>query len=64
MDLRNVSFDKAIDASVLDNKLNGLKWISCLNPNDPKKEIANLRDSIKIIKSDNRKKGIVGVIFI
>jgi len=59
MDLRNVSFDKAIDASVLDNKLNGLKWISCLNPNDPKKEIANLRDSIKIIKSDNRKKGII-----
>ena len=59
MDLRNVSFDKAIDASVLDNKLNGLKWISCLNPNDPKKEIENLRNSIKIIKSDTRRKGII-----
>ncbi len=59
MDLRNANFDKSIDASFLDNKLSGLKWISCLNPDNPEKEITNLSDSIKIIKNDIRIKGII-----
>ena len=59
MDLRKVNFDSAIDASVLDYKLNGLKWISCLKPNDPKKEISDLKDSINVIKNDMRVKGII-----
>ena len=59
MDLRIANFDKTINASLLDNKLNGLKWISCINPNDPKKEISNLKDSINIIKNDTRIKGII-----
>ena len=41
MDLRNANFDTVIDASVIDHKLKGLKWISCLNPDNPKKEISN-----------------------
>ena len=59
MDLKNANFNNAIDASIVDNKLNGLKWISCLNPNDPKKEITNLIDSINLIKKDTRIKGII-----
>ena len=59
MDLRIANFDKTINASLLDNKLNGLKWISCINPNDPKKEISNLKDSVNIIKNDTRIKGII-----
>ena len=59
IDLSKANFNKSIDASLLDNKLNGLKWISCINPNDPKKEISNLKDSINIIKNDTRIKGII-----
>ena len=61
MDIRDANFDKAIDASLLDHKLKGLKWISCINKNDPKKEIKNLRESINLIKNDTRTKGILTV---
>ena len=59
MDLRNANFNKKIDAGVFDLKLNGLKWISCLYPDNPKKEISYLSESINIIKNDNRKKSII-----
>ena len=59
MDLKKANFDKAIDASVLDSKLKGLKWISCLKPNNSKEEITNLIDSINLIKKDMRVKGII-----
>ena len=59
MDLRNANFVNSIDARVLDNKLSGLKWISCLNPTDTKKEIKDLMDSIEIIKNDSRTKGLI-----
>jgi len=59
MDLRKANFDKAIDGSILDSKLKGLKWISCLKPNDSKREITNLIDSINLIKNDMRVKGII-----
>ena len=56
MDLNKVNFEKAIDAKILDKKLSGLKWITALYPDDPKKEILQLQESINIINSDNRKK--------
>ena len=59
MDLRKANFSQTIDARILDKKLNGLKWISCLNPNDPNKEVLNLKESINLIKDDERKKGII-----
>ena len=59
MDLRNANLSQGIDARVFDKKLNGLKWISCLYPNDPKKEVSNLLESINIIKNDSRKKSII-----
>ena len=59
MDLRKANFKQTIDARIFDEKLNGLKWISCLNPNDPNKEVLNLKESINLIKDDERKKGII-----
>ena len=59
MDLRNVDMRKAVDAQILDDKLRGLKWISCLKPNNPKKEISLLLEVIDIIKNDGRNKSII-----
>ena len=59
MDLRKANFNQTIDAKILDDRLSGLKWISCMYPNNPKKEISNLKESINIIKNDERKKGII-----
>ncbi len=59
MDLKNANFNKTLDAKILDNKLAGLKWISCLRPHDPKKEIRDLVEAIEIIKNDERKKSII-----
>ena len=56
MDLNKVNFEKAIDAKILDKKLSGLKWITALYPNNPKKEILKLQESINIINNDNRRK--------
>jgi len=54
-----VNMKQAIDAKVLDKKLSGLKWITTLYPNDPKKEISNLLQAISIIKKDFRNKVLV-----
>ena len=59
MDLRNANMKNAVDAGILDDKLSGLKWITCLNPNEPKKEISQLLEVINIIKNDQRNKSII-----
>ena len=59
MDLRKADFNKSVDANIIDNKLDGLKWISCHYPKNPKKEITNLLEAINIIKNDKRKKSII-----
>ena len=59
MDLRKAKMENAIDAHILDNKLRGLKWISCLKPDDPKKEISQLLEAIEIINNDKRNKSII-----
>ena len=59
MDLSKVNMKNAIDAKILDKKLSGLKWITTLYPNDPKKEISNLLQAINIIKKDFRNKVLV-----
>ena len=58
-DLGKTNTKIAIDAKVLDNKLSGLKWITPLYPNDPKKEISRLKEAINIIKNDARNKSII-----
>ena len=59
MDLRNASMSKTINSEKLSDKLSGLKWISCLMPNNPKKEIEQLLEVMKIIKNDNANKSII-----
>ena len=39
MDLRKADFNQAVDAKIIDNKLDGLKWISCMYPQNTKEEI-------------------------
>jgi hypothetical protein len=59
MDLRNVNVEKGIDSKIFDYKLNGLKWITPINPYDPEKEISNLLEVIDIVKKDSKVKMLV-----
>lgn len=59
MDLEKTNINSAIDANILDKRFKGLKWITVINPNDPNKEIARLKEAIKIIKNDERNKMII-----
>lgn len=59
MDLQHVDLTKALDASLIDNKLNKLKWITPYYPRNPEKEINLIRNAIKILKSENRKKMVI-----
>ena len=44
MDLREVNLSKAIEASSLDKKLDGLKWITPKYPENPESEISKLAE--------------------
>ncbi len=57
--LRNVDLRDSINSSTIDNKLSNLKWITHHYPTNPKEEIQNIKDSIKIIMQDNRTKMLV-----
>ena len=57
--LRNVNLDISINSSVLDDRLKNLKWITHHYPKNPKAEIENLKNSMQIIKNDDRVKMIV-----
>ena len=59
MDLNKANFKNAVDAKILDKKLNGLKWITPLYPNNPENEVKKLQEVINIIKKDSRNKAIV-----
>ena len=59
MDLRNANIKNSINAQTLDVKLKGLKWITPLYPENPKKEILLLKEAINIIDNDKRKKIII-----
>tara|TARA_B100000029_G_C17254048_1_gene843862 strand:+ start:68 stop:550 length:483 start_codon:yes stop_codon:yes gene_type:complete len=59
MDLEKVNLKNAVNAKILDKKFNNLKWITNLYPKNPKKEIAQLKEAMSIIKSDERNKVLV-----
>ena len=52
MDLENVNIKNSINAKILDEKLDKLKWITILYPNNPEEEISRLNDAIKIINNE------------
>ena len=57
--LRDTDLNKAINASILSDKLTNLKWLTHHYPDDPNSEIENLLSTIDIIKEDKRKKMFV-----
>tara|TARA_B100000767_G_C19605473_1_gene467533 strand:- start:340 stop:813 length:474 start_codon:yes stop_codon:yes gene_type:complete len=59
MDLRNTNMKIVADTSILSSKLKGLKWKSCLRPNDPKKEVSDIFEIIQILKEETREKSII-----
>ncbi len=58
-ELEKVDISKAVDAEVLDNKLKGLKWITYLNPENPYKEINDIREILRILKDEGSSKMII-----
>lgn len=58
-ELEKVDISKAIDAKEISPDLKGLKWISYYYPDDPEKEINNLKEVLKILSKDNSKKTII-----
>ena len=57
--LRNIDLNSSVNASIIDEKLKNLRWITHHYPLNPEKEIEYLRDTLEIIKKDNRIKMIV-----
>ena len=54
-----MDLSKAVHAGILSNKLNGLKWITYLHPENPEKEINNLKEIIDILSKDGSKKTLI-----
>jgi len=53
-DLQNFNLKLASDASLIDKKLNGLKWITPNFPKNPEQEIKYLKEALNQIYSDQR----------
>lgn len=51
-ELSNVNFDKAIPANIIDEKLNGLKWITPQYSKNPKEEVNKIIEIKKILKDE------------
>jgi len=58
-DLNKIMISNAIDAKKLDKKLEGLKWITYLYPDNPNVEIYNLKEAINLIKKETKNKMII-----
>ena len=58
-ELEKINLKKAVDAKLLHSSLSGLKWITLNYPDDPNSEIYDLKDAMKIIKNQDRKKAII-----
>jgi hypothetical protein len=59
MDLEEVDLKKSVNAKILSQKLNGLRWISKYYPNNPEDELNLINDTIKIIKKDFNNKMLI-----
>ena len=56
MEMENVNLGKSINTKIIDEKFKNLRWINPVFKGDPISEIKLLKESIKIIKNDKRKK--------
>ncbi len=58
-ELVNVDLSKALNANLIDEKLNNLKWITPQFGNNPKAEINEINSLKKILENDNSKKMVL-----
>tara|TARA_X000001036_G_C20563904_1_gene759657 strand:- start:386 stop:925 length:540 start_codon:yes stop_codon:yes gene_type:complete len=58
-ELENVDISKSIDAKIIDQKLKGLRWITYISPEDPKNEIDNLIEAMRLFKKDKKIKMLI-----
>jgi len=58
-ELENINIKNSLNANILHPSLSGLKWITVNFPENPKEEIDALKQSMKIIKDDKRKKSLI-----
>ena len=59
MEFQNIDLSKSVDASLIDQKFFGLKWISPEFSEDPLEEIDLINAITQILKKDDRKKMII-----
>ncbi len=59
MDLRNVDLRNSIDAQKIDAMFKGVNWITVFYPNDPEKEIKEIKSAINILKQDKERKMLI-----
>lgn len=59
MDLQHVDLSLAVKADLIDSKLKNLKWITPSFPQNPKKEIDLIRQTIDVLKKDKRSKMMI-----
>ncbi len=59
MDLKDIEMKNSVDGSKIDKRLSGIKWITVFYPNDPNKEIKNLKFAINHLNKDTEKKMLI-----
>ena len=59
MDLRNVKLENSIDGKIIHSELSNIKWITMFYPDDPAKEVSNIKLAFKILRDDKENKMIV-----
>lgn len=59
MDLRGVNLENSINGKKIHSELENIKWITMFYPNDPEKEVSNIKLAFKILQEDNDNKMII-----
>ena len=59
MDLRGISLENSIDGKEIHSELSNIKWITMFYPDNPSKEISNIKLALKILNEDESNKMIV-----
>ncbi len=59
MDLRGVNLENSIDGKEIHSGLSNIKWITMFYPNNPSKEISNIKLALKVLKEDESNKMVV-----
>ena len=59
MELQHADLSRTVDAALIDEKFNNLKWLTPFYPKNPNKEIGLIKNAIQILKNDKRKKMMI-----